>query len=314
MVLLILSGAFILSPVKAEGVTLTSQAGKVTVSSGKLNVRKSASSASSVVSTLSGGSYVTLISQSGSWWYVEYADGKFGYCHSSYISPVYGNAKLVSTSSGNLNVRKGGGTGYGVKDSLSSGEAVIVLWTTGDWSYILYDGNELGFVSSKYLVSGSVSYPKISLSVPDFKQTDSRWASVTLGSSGKTIGSVGCTTTGIAMMESYRAGYNIYPGTMAKKLSYTSSGSVYWPSDYKAVTESSGYLSKIYEILSSGKPVLIGAKNSSGSQHWVVVTGYSGGNTLTASGFTINDPGSSSRVTLQQFLSSYPNFYKFYYY
>jgi len=60
--------------------------------------------------------------------------------------------------------------------------------------------------------------------------------------------------------------------------------------------------------------VLLGCKNSYGSQHWVVVTGYTGGSTLTASGFTINDPGTSSRTTLSQFLSVYPSFYKILYY
>jgi len=99
---------------------------------------------------------------------------------------------------------------------------------------------------------------------------------------------------------------------MARKLRYTSSGNVYWPSNYKVVTSSSSYLSKIYNLLKQGKPVLLGAKNFYGGQHWVVVTGFTGG-TLTASNFTINDPG-VNRTTLQQFLNSYPNFYKYFYY
>ena len=135
-----------------------------------------------------------------------------------------------------------------------------------------------------------------------------------IGNSGKTIAQIGCVTTGIAMMQSYRTGTTVYPDAMSKKLSYNSSGSVYWPSDYIVTTSSAGYLSRIYELLREGKPVLIGAKNSSGGQHWVVVTGFSGGDTLTASGFTINDPGSASRTNLQQFLNSYPNFYKYFHY
>ena len=60
--------------------------------------------------------------------------------------------------------------------------------------------------------------------------------------------------------------------------------------------------------------MLFGAKNASGSQHWVVVTGYTGGSSLSASGFTIHDPGSHSRTNLQQFLNAYPTFYKYFHY
>lgn len=311
MTFLILTGLFA-APMQAKAADASSTAGAVTTSSGSLNVRASASSSGSVVSTLSKGSYVTLISKSGSWWQVEYGNGLYGYCHTDYITPVAGSAATVRTSSGSLNVRSGAGTEYSRVASLYSGQTVLVLSSANGWSRILYHGTKTGYVSSQYL-SGAL-YPALYLSVPSYKQTDSRWSSVTIGSSGKTIAQIGCATTAIAMMESCRTGTTIYPDAMSKKLSYTSSGSVYWPSNYTPVTSSSGYLSAIYDLLRQGKPVLFGAKNSAGSQHWVVITGYTGGSTLTASGFTIQDPGSNSRTTLQQFLNSYPTFYKYFYY
>ena len=70
---------------------------------------------------------------------------------------------------------------------------------------------------------------------------------------------------------------------------------------------------KIYNQLKSKKAVLFGAKTSSGKQHWVVITGFTG-STLSASNFKINDPGSKSRTTLKDFLNEYPSFYKFFYY
>lgn len=295
--------------------TTSSKAGVVSVTSGKLNVRSSSSTSGTVVSSLSKGSYVTLMSKSGNWWRVEYADGKYGYCHADYIKTTTGTPATVKISSGSLNVRSGAGTSYSKVASLYNGEVVIVLGTSGSWSKILYNGTKIGYVSSQYLsTSGSSNYSKIYLNVPSFKQTDKRWANVKIGSSGKTIAQIGCVTTAIAMMESYRTGTTIYPDAMSKKLSYSSSGNVYWPSNYTAVTSSSGYLSGIYSKLKAGKPVLFGAKKSSGTQHWVVITGYTGGSTLTASGFTINDPGSNSRTTLQQFLNEYPTFYKYFYY
>lgn len=292
----------------------TPTAGLVATSSGNLNVRSGASTSSSVAASLSKGSYVTLKSRSGSWWYVEYADGRYGYCHADYISQVSGSkAATVSTSSGNLNVRSGPGTSHSIVHKLPKGETVVILSQSGGWSRVLFDGVKTGYVSSQYLQTASTT-GAISLALPDFKQEDSRWANVVIGNSGKTIGRIGCTTTAIAMMESYRQGKTIYPDAMSKQLSYTSSGDLYWPGNYAQSTSSAGYLTRIYNLLKEGKPVLIGAKTSAGKQHWVVVKGFAGGDVQNAANYRINDPGSNSRTTLQQFLNVYPTFYKLVYY
>lgn len=312
---IIISVGILAVPVKSYAATATSQAGVVSVSSGMLNIRQSSSTSAAVVARVSKGSYVTLISKSGSWWYVEYGKGQYGYCHSDYITTVSASPATVNIQSGTLNVRSGAGTSYAVTGSLTKGETVIVLSASGSWKRILYNGTKTGYVSAQYLSSlQGGGYSAISLNVPNYKQTDSRWASATIGSSGKTIAQIGCATTAIAMIESYRTGITIYPDAMSKKLTYSSTGSVYWPSNYTAVTNSSGYLAAIYEQLKLGKPVLFGAQTSAGGQHWVVITGFTGGDTLTASGFKINDPGSSSRTTLQQFLNAYSIFYKYFYY
>lgn len=290
-----------------EAATMDSYAGAVTTSSGPLNVRSKASTASSVLTSIKKGSYITLISKEGSWWRVEYAKGKYGYCHADYITPVEGMPVSVNASA--LNVRSGAGTSYARVANLNRGDVVLKLKTSGDWTRVLYHGTKTGWVSSRYLTGSSTG--SIALTVPVYRQTDSRWANVTLGTSGKTIRDIGCATTAIAMMESYRTGTAIYPDAMSKKLSYTSTGSVYWPSHYTAVTRYD--LNAIYDLLKQGKPVLLGAKKASGGQHWVVITGFTGGS-VTASNFTINDPGSKSRTTLQQFFADYPTFYKYFHY
>lgn len=289
----------------------SAQAGQVSITSGWLNVRTAASPSAGVVGRLSKGSFVTLISKSGDWWRVEYANDRYGYCHANYIKPVGSTAMTVNTSASNLNVRSGAGTSYARVASLPKGEAVQVLSAANGWSRILFHGTRTGYVSSQYLAASG--YGAVRLSVPSFKQIDSRWAGIQIGASGKTFSQIGCATTAIAMMESYRTGTTIYPNVMAQKLRYTSTGDVYWPEDYAVVTNGSGYLSAIYQKLKSGKPVLFGARNSYGSQHWVVITGFAGGS-LTASAFTLHDPGTYSRTNLQQFLNSYPTFYKFFYY
>ena len=302
-------------PIKVHGATSTSQAGVVNLSSGRLNVRSSASTSGTILTSLVNGSYVTLISKSGDWYYIEYDDDKFGYCHENYIKLDSGKTSKVNTQSTALNVRSGAGVNHSVIDTISKGDIVIILSTSDTWSKILYDGVKTGYVSSKYLaINSNQTSLKVNLSVPSYKQTDSRWANVIIGNSGKTIGKIGCATTAIAMMESYRTGTTIYPDAMSKKLTYSSNGNVYWPSNYISVTNSSGYLQKIYQKLKEGKPVMIGAKKSNGSQHWVVITGYNGGENITTSGFIINDPGTKYRTNLQHLLNEYPIIYKYFYY
>ena len=300
------------APVRAANAD--SKAGVVSTAGGMLNIRSQASTGSAVVASLNKGSYLTLMEKAGAWWKVEYARGKYGYCHSDYITAVSGVPVTVKIQSGSLNVRSGPGTAYAKTGSLSKGETVIAFSTVSGWSHILYHGTKTGYVSGQYLWGSTSDYPAVSLNVPSFKQTDSRWANVLIGQSGKTMARIGCATTGIAMVESYRTGKTIYPDAMSRQLRYTASGSVYWPSHFTAVTGSAGYLRGIYNLLKQGKPVLLGAKNAYGSQHWVVVTGYTGGSTLSASGFAILDPGSNSRMNLQQFLNAYPTFYKYFHY
>lgn len=283
----------------------------MSVNSGWLNVRSSPSANSAAVSRLSQGSYVTLISKAGDWWKVEYAKGSYGYCHADYLREITGTAVTVRTSSGALNVRSGPGTSYSKTASLAKGETVIQLSASNGWCRILYHGTKTGYVNAQYLSS---YFTAVSLQVPSFKQTDSRWANLTVGSSGKTFAKIGCATTAVAMMESFRQGKTIYPHVMSQSLRYTSSGDLFWPENYTVVTESANYLQTIYRLLRQGKPVLFGARNSYGSQHWVVITGFTGGTYLSASGFTIHDPGTYSRTTLAHFLNAYPTFYKYFYY
>ena len=297
-------------PLRAEAAA-DIKAGAVTTSGGSLNVRTRPSTGSPTAASLKKGSYITLHSRSGSWWQVEYDKGKTGYCHADYITVVQGTAASVNIRSGSLNVRSGPGTQYGKTASLYAGENVLLLSTSGGWSRILYHGTKTGYVSAQYL---SGYYSPVSLSVPNFKQTDSRWADKIVGTSGKPFSQIGCATTAVAMMESTRQGRTICPDMMSQQLRYTPSGDLYWPTHYTASTNPSGWLERIYQKLTQGKPVLLGMKNSYGSQHWVVVTGFTGGTTLEAGGFTIHDPGTYSRTNLGQFVNAYPTFYKFFTY
>ncbi|MDP4151996.1 MAG: SH3 domain-containing protein [Bacillota bacterium] len=136
---------------EVHAATATSAAGIVNIGYGSLNVRSSASSSSAIVAKLAKGSYVTLISKTGNWWKVEYAGGSYGYVSADFITKVSGTTASVGLSSGYLNVRSGAGASYPVTAQLPSGRTVITLSSGSGWSRILYNGTNVGYVSSQYL-------------------------------------------------------------------------------------------------------------------------------------------------------------------
>lgn len=311
---ILLSASLFTSTPKAKAFTKPVGAGRVNTTSSSLNVRAAPSSTASVKTTLKKNAYLTLISKSGNYWYVRYSENGYGYCHENYIYQVSGTVRTVNTTSGKLRVRSGASTSHAITGYLQKGQFVSVHTTSGDFAKVIYNGNKTGYVHADYLKSVSSSttnkYTAKSLNVPSFKQTDSRWANVTLGNSGQTIGRIGCATTALAMTHSYTTNTTVYPHQMAKKLSYTSGGAVYWPSDYNIITSSSGYLEKIYSLLHQGKPVIVGAKKANGGQHYVVVKAVTATSSLSTNNFIINDPGSDTRTTLADFFAAYPYFYK----
>lgn len=290
-------------------------AGRVETQGGRLNIRSTPSSSGTVLGSLENGSWITVKGKSGSWYRAEYANGKEAYVNESYIKHYTASVDAtVKVKSGNLNVRSGASTSHKVIDSLKNGERVVVVKSNDTWCGIVYRGNKTGYVAKAYLErtpqEAEIVYKAVKLSVPSFKQTDSRWKNHPIGTQGGTIGTIGCTTTALAMTESFYKGYTITPPEMSKQLSYSASGSLYWPSTYSVRNASENYLQEIYSVLKKGIPVVFGMKTARGNQHWVTVYGYEGGSNLTADKFLVNDPGSETRKTLQSVMNAYPYAYR----
>lgn len=284
--------------------------GKVSTNSTGLNVRSGAGTGYSIVSSAPKNTYLTIESEKDGWLKVRYGENNYGWVSDDYITDVPSKTRYVTTSYGKLNVRSGASKNYSVLTRLPKGTEVLVISESGGWSKIVYSGNKVGWVSSEFLTSkasSSTSSEAVYLSIPRYSQTDSRWRYERLGNSSRTIGSSGCTTTCIAMAETYLRGYTVYPNAMENELSYSKSGDLYWPNGYNAIFSKD--FSAILSELRAGRPVLVGSKTYSGGQHWVLVTGYNGGG-LKASSFIINDPGTSARTNLSQFFSAFPVFYK----
>ncbi|MDE7095008.1 MAG: SH3 domain-containing protein [Anaeroplasmataceae bacterium] len=298
---------------KARAATASSKAGIVETNGSNLNVRANSSTSSSIIGKVADNSYLTILSEKGSFYYVEYLEDTYGYVHKDYINILSSNVKRVDTGDGsNLNVRRGPSTSYTQFEKVKHNDYVIVLSNSGTFSKVLFEGNKIGYVSNAYLVSDAYTYSAVQLSVVSYKQYDSRWSSLTLGSYGSTIREIGCLTTCMAMSESYRTGLEKTPATIRNSVSYTSDGSMYWPSNYTTST-ASNYLNTIYTKLKNNQPVLIGLKTANGGQHWVLVVGYTGGNTLSAKDFIVNDPA-STKTKLSEVMANYPYFYKIAYY
>ena len=176
-----------------------------------------------------------------------------------------------------------------------------------------------GYCSADYISLMEYTGDAVQLDVVLYKQTDGRWGDINLGEPTHTMAEIGCTTTCFAMCESYLTGTEILPDQMASQLVYSGEGNLYWPEEYYQYY-GTDYLVKIYQKLHQGIPVLIGSRRTSGSQHWVLVTGFDPGDKeidsasdLTASDFSINDPG-SGRTSLDQFFRDLPRYIKIAYY
>ncbi len=149
----------------------------------------------------------------------------------------------------------------------------------------------------------------IQLSVPSYKQGDARWKNKKIGT--RTIGSVGCIITSVAMAYSYNSNSVQYPDAVKNRLRFANN-SIYWDSvsscgmkSYSkgGVQINQSIMKEIYNKLVAGRPVVIWCQNSKGNAHAVCVTGYNGSTSnFSASNFTINDPG-YSRTNLQQHLN-----------
>ena len=120
------------------------------VSASSLNMRKGPSTSYSVITTLTKGEEVEVISEENGWAKVNH-DSKTGYVSSKYLSdekPVIITIKYVNADT--LNVREGAGTSYKILGTYNHGDEVKVVSIDGNWAKIQYKGG-YAYISNKYL-------------------------------------------------------------------------------------------------------------------------------------------------------------------
>ncbi len=173
-----------------------------------------------------------------------------------------------------------------------------------------YTGERItGYCFGDYITFERPGDPRVQLNVPAYFQADPRWAANTVGDTKKTMEAIGCTTTCMAMAKSYLTQTEILPDAMEDMLWYNENGDMGWPKTYARTADSDHYMEIAFEQLHRDVPVLIGAERKNGSPHWVLITGYRGdASEFKPEDFVINDPLTTGRTNLQQFLDEYPVF------
>lgn len=218
---------------------------------------------------------------------------------------------------GRINVRQEPSIDSYAIDYVVYGDKLTVYEEEGEFTRIKFVSSFTGEIKEGYCYTAYITNVQpegaaVYLNVPLYKQGDARWASKMIGGY-ETLGSAGCTTTCISMVESYVNGRTIYPDEMSDMLPYTYDGLLTFPSRYSKYF-ARDYMQKIVELLHQGIPCLVSGYTSTGRTHWVVVVGYNGdGETFSPENFQINDPG-ANRNTLADFFRDYPLFEKIVYY
>ncbi|MCI8514809.1 MAG: SH3 domain-containing protein [Lachnospiraceae bacterium] len=218
-------------------------------------------------------------------------------------------------SLGTLNVREAPSTESTIVGRFGFKDPVVITGEADQGFYPVTGIDEdtekeiSGYCYAEYLSFEAPPESHIYLSVPNYKQFDERWKDIRLGAY-ETMHSAGCTTTCLAMVESYLGDQTISPAGMAESISYTRDGELTFSSDYTPYRGEDA-LAVVYQKLWEGVPVLYSQINPSGTSHWVVVIGYTGdGENFHEGDFLINDPGSDVRYTLADFTAEYPRFNK----
>ena len=159
----------------SSGETSIAKSGKVVNVQSALNVRNGASTSSRIIGSLSNGSNVTILGESGNWYKIKYGNST-GYVSKDYVktseeSSNSNTGNNASSSSGesssnksgkvvnvhsSLNVRSGASANSSVIGSLANGSNVTIVGESGSWYKIKY-GNTTGYVSKDYISVGATN-------------------------------------------------------------------------------------------------------------------------------------------------------------
>ncbi len=127
-----------------------------TVIDGALNLRINASTSAAVVTVMPDGAVVSLLGQTSNGFSKVSYNGSTGWAYSIYLSSGgdTGNGQFATVFDGELNLRSGAGTGYGVITVLPDGARVELTGSASNgFTQVIYQG-VTGWASSQWLTTG----------------------------------------------------------------------------------------------------------------------------------------------------------------
>ncbi len=119
-----------------------------TVTATSLNVRSGPSTSNSIITAISNGTRVTILSESNGWYNVRLPDGRTGWASGQYISTAAGTGTVTATS---LNVRTGPSTSNTIITTIPNGTRVTILGDSGNWYNVRLPDGRIGWVSKDYI-------------------------------------------------------------------------------------------------------------------------------------------------------------------
>ena len=130
---------------------------KVTTEEGSLNLRKRASSGSSILTRIPQGEMLEVLAPGDRWSQVTY-NGKTGYVRTAFLSfvevprPVQQGVQtaVVTTEKGSLNLRSTAKSGAKILRTIPQGATVTVLEQSGKWARVTF-GADTGYVKLEFL-------------------------------------------------------------------------------------------------------------------------------------------------------------------
>lgn len=124
-----------------------------------LKIRSGPSTGYDVLSTITKGTMVSVIGESGNWYYVELSNGVKGFAYKDYIQKGSGyKTCTIKGVSSTLNIRSGPGTTYNVVTSVANGTVLTLLDDSASWYKVKTSDGKEGYVSSEYVKLGGTIY------------------------------------------------------------------------------------------------------------------------------------------------------------
>lgn len=148
MLVVVLLALTVFAPLSLAATSPIGEAARVStpIASGQVNLRKTASMSGAVLATLANTNPLAIQAKSGNWYKVrDLYTGTTGYMHKNYIAKTF-----IGTASGNVNLRKGAGTNYGVVKVVKKGDEVTVVQLGKSFSKVKR-GSSTGWISNKFL-------------------------------------------------------------------------------------------------------------------------------------------------------------------